>query len=277
MSGGDTTTTTTQSTLGGPTGRSDGERPPSDVMVNEMFFDKKCGVEGTRQLFYENCMKPSGSNIEGIKCKDVHGSSGVCDVELQFLFDNETTTPSVSADNQRIPTGLHYKHVCSFGPGKTGSNWEADVMLPRDRMQEIIESCRQELFGPPPSLPLWLILLIIFLVIAAVSITAFLFWRYWLRQKLYGRGPGNGSSSFGSFYTSAPFSSRSAAQPSSGVRPLSGSSIKQFSSGAKPLSSRSSQSGSKAPSSGGIRSSSLSKKLGRSNVAQAAPTIRSTG
>lgn len=158
------------------------DRPPVDKAVNEIFFDKKCGILGTEKLFFGNCMSPSDNEITGIKCEEFRGQSGACDMKIAFTFDNyrssENTTPIA------IPTGFRYDYSCYFGSqeSKPPQILAGNVRVPRETMLEVMEFCRQELYGPPSALPLWLILLIIFLVIAAVSVSAYLFWHYWLRK-----------------------------------------------------------------------------------------------
>lgn len=256
MSGGPTSRTITSTAASIVELLAQTDTPPADDIVNEVFFYRKCGRFKTDKVFFQNCINPTTGIIKNIKCERLGGSSGACDFGIEYCFSqtkgqecppgdiapavlieraaNDTVSTTVStnlttsttpvpssttvAPVAQIPTGFRYYHTCSNGPGKPSTIFNTKV-VPREKMEEVMEFCRQELFGPPKSLPLWLILLIIFLVITAVSIASFLFWRYWLRKKLYEKPQRENSSSFGSFFTSAPFSSRSAA-PSSAARSM---------------------------------------------------------
>lgn len=280
-----------------------GEKPPADEAPNEIFFYKKCGKFGTDKQLFEGCMDPGKTTeIKGIKCVGLGGSTGACDMDITFKFADgnsrsselvmddfnsrrhyyslrqaqevvngsttTTTATSVATSSEqasstteliitaapdtskRVPTEFSYLHQCGFGPDKPTTKWSDTIPLPRAKAEEIMEFCRQEVYGAPQALPLWLILLIIFLVITAVSISAALFWHYWLRKKLYGRqhGDTSGSTIGSTFYTSAPFSSASAI-PSGNSHLASGTSHRPSSAGP-----------SQQPSGGGSHASSASRQ-----------------
>lgn len=222
------------------------ERPPADVMPAEVFFDKKCGKKAGSEhdSFYRWCSKPVEKELT-VNCTEVGGLKGDCIFKFRFGFDkikkryaqlsssdfdssssfrelglvdpktgpkldNSTNTtapigqPPIPQDPPRI---LFWDYKCAYGNKTSGILGESK--LSKDVADKIIRTCNQELYGVQESWPLWLILLVIFIILVALTVAGGLFWRYWLRRKVYGRQAGEPASTLGSQWTSAPLSAYS--------------------------------------------------------------------
>lgn len=213
-------------------------RPPVDTMPNEIFFDKKCGKGKDHDTFFKWCAKPNDTERIHVVCEGISGSMGYCDAEVWFGFEgqrsgnftffdsqpkpNSTTIPSIIPKG-RLPTKLNWKIICSVGPEKKALLTVGDVRIAKKVSEDIVTICRQELYGPEQGWPLWLILLVIFILIVALTIAGSLFWTYWLKRKIYGPQPGEPLSTLGSRWTSVPISGVSSVAPAPSDKPNSGS------------------------------------------------------
>lgn len=204
--------------MSGEMGIRDGGRPPADIIINEVFFDKKCGLEKSHDRFYKWCSVASVGKKVKTQCEGISGSSGYCDFEAAFVkdlnspLDNLTDYEFIANDTSipeypdKYPEYIYTSHSCNMG-GQKATVWTNVTKISPDLSERIVRACHQEMYGVS-GLPLWLILLVIFLVLLAISIAGSLFWTYWVKKKL-DKKPG-GSSRMSSRLTSAPFSSSSA-------------------------------------------------------------------
>jgi len=130
-----------------------------------------------------------------------------------------TTTTTLAPEVKSANYEFYYNHVCDFGGPSKMQNRTDRITIDRSTFEKIKRICYQEMHGAPYSLPWWMIVIIVMLVIMAVGTAASLFWKYWLRRRVYGRRTGEPTSDLGSMWTSAPFSSSSIIQggPSQGA------------------------------------------------------------
>lgn len=132
-----------------------------------------------------------------------------------------TTLPPPVDEEQ--PVGIKYDYKCEFGEGK-GQTLKGDIRFKQsDDYDKIRTYCHQKIYGVN-STPIWLIILIILLVIAAVAGAGFLFWKYWLKRRVYKKETSRMSSAVESHWTLGPGVSSGASQVSS-IRPSSNRSI----------------------------------------------------
>lgn len=213
------------------------QRPPADVAYSEIFFDEKCGYGGEEEQkkFFSWCDKPSGP-IQ-TKCMNFSGAKSACDMTVEFiseaelskkpvakpifLFQNESTTEqdtinltttqtqtpipefitTQSLDTQ-TPAGIHFRHVCDLGPGKPHIIDNEIKFTDRGDYDKIRTFCHQKIYGVD-GLPIWLVILIILLIVLVLCGACFLFWKYWLRTRVYGK-PRGGLSTMESHWTVGP-------------------------------------------------------------------------
>lgn len=129
-----------------------------------------------------------------------------------IINGSSTVNPVINTTDPVIeeitPFNLYYKRVCFLGVPCTGDHDEiqySTIPLSLERAKEIDSFCEYQI-NPVIGMPWWLILLIVALTIGAVAGAFALFWKYWLRRRIYGRQKGE-KSSLGSAFTSAPISS----------------------------------------------------------------------
>lgn len=223
-----------------PTGR-----PPADELLNEFIFDKKCGQgENFTKFFnwcrsgegwvdttcfgvsgsstpcvvyfsfdvadgfkYDRCEKrPRGIAYEEILYQEVQNVTGT---PQPMVNESSSLRPEFNepGDPTVIPRNVYYNKSCSLGKPCSGKDeiQSSIVPLTEERALEIKQFCEYQI-NPVIGMPWWLIVLIVLLTIAAVAGAFTLFWKYWLRRRIYGRQRGD-RSSLGSEFTSAPISS----------------------------------------------------------------------
>lgn len=183
-------------------------RPVVDTFIGEVFFDRKCGKQGDplREEFYKWC---SGEIKEskGAICYELAGGGENLKCNVTVRWDPDTNQPLEPPDFPNYkPTGVVWSIFCpnEINPEKSGILNNAYSKFTDER--ELIEAtkiCRQELYGVE-GLPWWLILLIILGVLLIVAGAFALFWKFFLRQKIYGRN----QSKMGSNFTSEAFTAR---------------------------------------------------------------------
>lgn len=192
------------------------DRPPADKVINEVFFDKKCGYNETHDLFFTWCSRAPINQKVKAQCSGLTGTDIVCDFRGAFVDNNSSNiddlpeyvpdsdaTTVVPSYPEKLPEYWSYRWICDYGGPTKITNTNGTEKLDSDQADQIIMICRQELYGVQ-GLPLWLILLIIFLVLSAVTVSAGLFWKYYIKKKFYGH---QHSTRTGSQWTSAPYQS----------------------------------------------------------------------
>lgn len=277
------TSTLSTSTVSTPTLATETPEVVATIYEVEVIFEK-CGKDSDK--FYKWCSKGLLNSKIETKCEGLFGTVGACDYKAQFTENdsikpfrsghiellatnttefNSTTTPPVvdivSPPTTGKPNFIYWKHICSMGGSKKQNN-DGFLKMDGDKYDKLTRLCSQKLYGVQ-GMSLWLILLICFLVLTAV-ITAFaLFWRYWLRKRVYGPAPGETVSAINSQYTSSPYSQSEAGREgsSSSSRKRRGASSAMLSgslmpstrmaSGSRMPSGSRIPSGSRMPSSGG--------------------------
>lgn len=189
------------------------ERPPADNILNEIFFDQKCGKNDTHDLFFGWCSRaPLNQRIKTM-CEGIGGVEGLCDFDSAFVdtpnptIDNITDyvlpTNDVPPYPAKLPEYIFWRNKCKNGPGKI-TNDNGTERIDPTIADQIILKCRQEMYGVQ-GLPLWLMLLIIFLVLTAVTVSAGLFWKFYIKKRYFSP---QRSTKMGSQWTSAPFLSK---------------------------------------------------------------------
>lgn len=159
--------------------REEAGRPPTDATFKEIFYDKKCGRYDGNQNFYRWCAGESSNATIETKCIGLHGSNQTCEATARILTEDPLYKDGFGP--------FEFLQVCRFGPTKEPTKENVTVILEEQEYRDIKRFCFQELYGPPAIMPLWLLLLIVFLTLLAVGTSAVLFWKYWLRQRIYGR------------------------------------------------------------------------------------------
>lgn len=252
------------------------DRPPADRIINEVFFDKKCGKGETNKQFFRWCMDPK-QNTFTTKCQGIGGAKVLCEGRGNFTYKTAgisyreyldglndylddpnvvvrattssihtmssikttisemttgkstvgklttalsnmttavtprptTTKPSTPAYETPItyPDRFKMRLSCGFSndPGKLVP-WDYDVGVTQTEFAKITKICYQEIYGPL-GMPLWLIILIVLIVLSTLTVAGVLFWRYWLKRRVYKQG--GARSTMGSTWTSAPVSNAS--------------------------------------------------------------------
>lgn len=238
-----------------------GARPPADELLKEIIFDQKCynnNDNSTRLPFLEWCSKGKGK-ISAV-CLGLGGSNVNCTVNAEFdppekrayvLEDyvqpiwreeghlatatetvNSTTSPLLNGSSTigpsstvppppdiKLPKKVKWEQICPVGLGKNYTQRHSVDLTP-DKAETIMDFCEYQL-DPTRGMAWWLILILVLLTIAGVSAAFALFWKYWLRRRIYGKEPGETSSRVGSSYTSAPISSMSGVSQPSGFKRVS--------------------------------------------------------
>lgn len=185
---------------------SNSDRTPADNLINEVFFDKKCGLDGSHDRLYQWCSEVPAERLVKSRCEGISGSAGPCELEAAFVPSENYNTSKLSefvSNSTAVPGEpkfIYIKHACSMG-GEDSTKWTNETKflpLPRDELDKIILNCRQELYGVE-GMPLWLILLVAFLVVIAVSVAGSLFWKFWLKHKISKRNVPDGGSRSSNF------------------------------------------------------------------------------
>lgn len=145
-----------------------------------------------------------------------------------MMHQNSTTpktdlTTLASPVDEDTPVALKYEYMCDFGEDK-GHKFKGVIEFKQsDDYDKIKTYCHQKIYGVN-STPIWLMVLIILLVVAAVTGAAFLFWKYWLKRRVYIKDTSRMSSGVESHWTLGPGVSSAASRVSS-VRPASQHSV----------------------------------------------------
>lgn len=211
-------------------------RPPADRINHEIILDKKCAVAGNHDKFFKWCSIGEGT-VETV-CEGISGSSGECTATANFTskplfavtgrssdssypslsraetfsssYQNTTSQPATtpaSIHDETKPIYLNFDQICENGSSpEKNTNLTLSEFLSPDEYNKIRKFCYQEVYGIPYSMPLWLILLIIFSVILAVSIATALFWTYWVKKRFYRSPPNHLTSRIESHWTLSPAS-----------------------------------------------------------------------
>lgn len=213
-------------------------RPPADVSYKEIFFDEKCvGGNTGRDTFFKWCSNPRSQPSIYTRCSNFSGTKGPCDMSLKFLTEDQlesvtrgigkrfatspilspvmnsstpgvaTTLASTIGDSEDIGppfVAIRYNHTCDFGTNKH-SSIVGNIRFKESTDYDTIRTyCHQRVYGIPYALPIWLIILIILLVAAGVGGAFYLFWKYWLRRRVYGKEKSANISNVESHWTLGP-------------------------------------------------------------------------
>lgn len=199
-------------------------------LLDEIFFKDKCGKDSS-QVFYGWCSAGAVDSKVITFCEPFGKHGQNCTHLFRFTQDNiknysdpdplkSGSTRTTTALNSTTPNAdpnpvdakfLYIKPWCKISNVPLDNDAYYSPPIVKERIATIRLFCDQKLNGVQ-GMPLWLILLIIFLVLTAVITAAALFWRYWLRRRLYGPAPDEPRSALESHITSAPFSSMSSSR-----------------------------------------------------------------
>lgn len=176
-------------------------RPTGDALFNQIFLQQKCGVDSSFDPFFKWC---AGYSKEvNATCRGVNDAVDVdCRFSAYYLPENITLSPP---DFPEVPVGIKWELFCpnAIQPDKN-QTWfyDDDFFKSRDSYLNYNKYCYQVLYGVTGMWPWWAILLLVLGVITVVVIAASLFWRYYLRPKIYPT-----KSTLDNQFTSAPISS----------------------------------------------------------------------
>lgn len=155
-------------------------RAPSDEPYKEYIYDKKCG-QNDNGTFWKWCAREINETSISTTCTGLFGSGDTCPVD----FILKTDLPEHQGGNGSFGP-FDAVRRCDYGPGKPNSVKD-EIRIHPQEYQDIQRFCYQELHGYPPRMPLWLILLIVFLTLLALGTSAVLFWKYWIKPTVDGK------------------------------------------------------------------------------------------
>lgn len=95
---------------------------------------------------------------------------------------NISTTTPIPNDNTDRVRYFYWQRECEAGGNKPTEKSSGYKELTYEEADKLVRFCEQEIYGSPFGLPLWLLILIIMLVMTAVAVSAFFFWRSYTRR-----------------------------------------------------------------------------------------------
>lgn len=205
--------------------------------IDDMFLGRKCGRgdPAEHDKFFTWCAKGELNEPVNTICEGVKSLFAACSLTATFsgspidakrsltqkvLRAAETNGTSSSKNNSKViiipdlpktfPKYLSFKHACKKGKAGWFNNTIKNYEL-GERGEKFVRFCHDEMYNLPPKeeeAPLWPILLIISIIIIVFSVIVALFWRFWLKKRVFGKDNANASGRGG------PISSQLSSRPS---------------------------------------------------------------
>lgn len=170
-----------------------------------------CAGGSGRSLAFDDALNSFAGDVTTVNSTMTDGAT--INATLNATTEEPSTTPmATTLPSVNLPKNIFYSLNCPFSKPCTGKDQITPDLYELDTefATKIMDFCEYQI-NPVIGMPWWLILLIVLATLTAVGIAFSLFWKYWLRRRLYGRQPGEAMSTMGSSYTSAPISNLSGA------------------------------------------------------------------
>lgn len=189
--------------------------PTNDQFFNDIFYNRKCGLgsQEDHDNFYSWCGGDKGAQNLTTVCEVAGSELMRCQITISFYPAETRIVPYPEISAETTPSGIENSLYCpnEVQPDKSLSWPPAKRPFLEGNFQLYSKSCYQEIHGFIATIPWWMFLLIVLVCIAAVSVAAYLFWKYYLRKKIYPT-----KSSLDARFTSAPISTTSSMKSNSG-------------------------------------------------------------
>lgn len=158
-------------------------------LVNQIFKLEYCGLDDPG--FWEWCKAPD-TNERSTRCRNILHSS-----------EDKTCVGVVQLPNK---TSLKLNEKCQLGGSALKISWQnVTETLPEGKYDDIVEYCIAR-----GNLPWWIILVVILACLIVLSISSWLFWKFYLRRRVRPTTKERKQDSMlESRFTSAPISSMS--------------------------------------------------------------------
>lgn len=162
-------------------------------VLSSIIWDNKCGLEETRERFFNWCNETKFNASVQAKCNNIAGFPGFSELEATF---REVTiewyrTPKDAADSKsrgswrclcllkppvNWPCPEDYKLGLNIHIHRGVNEYNYQYFLKPDTIKRLSNYCDQQL--KTSSFPIWAIVLIALLTLAVLASVAFLSWKY---------------------------------------------------------------------------------------------------